>query len=117
MKTLTLSLIAAAMTLGMPAIANEAHHPDQGKPAAVQPGANTSTSARGASQDATSMMEMMDAMHRQMEQLRDTSDPNEREKLLRQHMQAMRDMMVAMHGMGGAKSSGGMTSQQDMHEQ
>ena len=36
MKKLMLSLIAAAMTLGMPAVANEAHHPDQGKPAAVQ---------------------------------------------------------------------------------
>lgn len=101
MKKLMFSLIAAAMTVGTPAAANEAHHPDQGKPAAVQPGRDTSLPA--ASKDFTAGMERMDAMHRQMEQLRNTTDPQEREKLLREHLQAAHDTMAMMHGMDSDK--------------
>ena len=110
MKKLMLSLIAAAMTVGVPAVANEAHHPDQSKPAAVQPGPDSSPPA--ASQDGATMMGMMDAMHRQMEQLRNMTDPKDREKLLQEHMQGMHEMMVTMHGMGDAKDRGGMMTDQ-----
>lgn len=47
------------------------------------------------------VQEKMKAMQAQMDKIRDTTDPKERQKLMREHMQAMQENMKAMHGMGG----------------
>lgn len=52
------------------------------------------------------MHENMKKMQQQMEQLKVTSDPAEREKLMRQHMQTMQENMMTMRGMGGMMMQG-----------
>jgi len=49
----------------------------------------------------TQMQQNMAAMHVQMEQLRATTDPKERQRLLQAHMQAMQDNMKTMREMTG----------------
>ena len=36
-----------------------------------------------------------------MEKIRATTDPNESQKLMQEHMQTMQEYMKMMHGMGG----------------
>jgi len=59
------------------------------------------------------MQENMKTMQQQMAKLRATSDPKERQKLMREHMQTMQENMKTMRGMGGpmmmgSGQSGGM---------
>ena len=53
------------------------------------------------------MQEKMKAMQAQMDKIRKTSDPKERQKLMQDHMQAMQENMKTMHGMGGPMMKGG----------
>ncbi len=52
------------------------------------------------------MQENMKKMQQQMDQLRVTGDPAERERLMQQHMQTMQDNMMTMRGMGGMMMQG-----------
>ena len=45
----------------------------------------------------------MKAMQAQMDKIRNTTEPTERQKLMQEHMQAMQENMKAMRGMGGKK--------------
>ncbi|MCC8402982.1 hypothetical protein LJ655_13990 [Paraburkholderia sp. MMS20-SJTN17] len=45
--------------------------------------------------------EQMKTMQAQMEQIRKTQDPQERQKLLQQHLATMQTAMTVMHGMWG----------------
>lgn len=54
------------------------------------------------------MQEKMKAMQAQMDKIRKTSDPMERQKLMQAHMQAMQENMKMMHGMGSGQSGGMM---------
>ena len=59
------------------------------------------------------MQENMKTMQQQMAKLRATTDPKERQKLMREHMQTMQENMKTMRGMGGpmmmgSGQSGGM---------
>jgi periplasmic protein CpxP/Spy len=54
------------------------------------------------------MQEKMKAMQAQMDNIRKTSDPKERQKLMQAHMQAMQENMKMMHGMGGGQPGGMM---------
>ena len=47
------------------------------------------------------MVERMKALQAQMDKIRQTTDPKEREKLLAEHMKTMQEGMQAMRGMGG----------------
>ena len=47
------------------------------------------------------MLERMKTMQAQMEKIRQTTDPKEREKLLAVHMKSMQEGMQMMRGMGG----------------
>ncbi|MFM0036225.1 hypothetical protein [Paraburkholderia strydomiana] len=47
------------------------------------------------------LQEQMKAMQAQMEQIRKTQDPQERQKLLEQHWATMQSAMTIMHGMWG----------------
>ena len=49
----------------------------------------------------------MKAMQAQMDNIRKTSDPKERQKLMQAHMQAMQENMKMMHGMVGPMMMGG----------
>lgn len=49
----------------------------------------------------TQMQENMKTMQQQMERLRTTTDPKERQKLMEEHMQTMQKNMTAMRSMGG----------------
>jgi hypothetical protein len=46
-------------------------------------------------------LERMKTMQAQMEKIRQTTDPKEREKLLAEHMKSMQEGMQMMRGMGG----------------
>jgi hypothetical protein len=47
------------------------------------------------------LQEQMTTMQAQMEQIRKTQDPQERQKLLQQHWATMQNAMTIMHGMWG----------------
>ncbi len=53
------------------------------------------------------MQDNMKKMQQQMEKIRATTDPKERQKLMQAHMQAMQENMKAMRGMGGPMMMGG----------
>ena len=53
-------------------------------------------------------MEKMKAMQAQMETIRIVTDPEVRQRLMQDHMQAMQDCMKDMRGMGGPMMQGGM---------
>ena len=55
----------------------------------------------------TQMQEKMKTMQGQMDNIRKTTDPKERQKLMQAHMQAMQENMKAMRGMGGPMMKGG----------
>jgi hypothetical protein len=56
------------------------------------------------------MQEKMKAMQAQMDTIRNTTDPKARQKLMREHMQAMQENMAMMRGMGGPMMMGGQKS-------
>lgn len=90
MKTTILIAAIAAGALSVPiASAQEKAVPE---PPAV---------AMDMGQQMSRMQQNMTAMQAQMQQIRATTDPKERHKLLQAHMQAMQDNMTAMSGMGG----------------
>jgi len=53
------------------------------------------------------MQEKMKTMQGQMDKIRKTTDPKERQKLMQEHMQAMQENMKTMRGMGGPMMTGG----------
>jgi len=53
------------------------------------------------------MPRMQENMQTQMDKIRKTTDPKERQKLMQEHMQAMQENMKAMRGMGGPMMKGG----------
>jgi len=52
------------------------------------------------------MQEKMKAMQGQMDRIRKTTDPKERQKLMQEHTQAMQENMKMMRGMGGPMMMG-----------
>ena len=52
------------------------------------------------------MQARMKAMQAQMDTIRNTKDPKERQKLMQEHMQAMQANMKMMRGMGGGPMAG-----------
>ena len=53
------------------------------------------------------MQEKMKAMQGQMDRIRATTDPKERQKLMQEHMQGMQENMKSMRGMGGPMMKSG----------
>lgn len=47
------------------------------------------------------LQENMNTLQQQMEKLRATTDPTERQKLMHEHIRTMQENMNTMHGMGG----------------
>jgi hypothetical protein len=53
------------------------------------------------------MHENMSAAQQQMDKFRGTTDPKQRRKLMREHMQTLQDSMKMMHSMEGPMTMGG----------
>ena len=103
LATLLLVLPFAAQ----PALAEDAHHPDQAgqAPAATSAGA----AQQGASdREVQALNQQMSKMQALMRQIKRTKNPAERSKLLSEHMAMMRQGMMMMQGMGGGGMMGGM---------
>jgi len=100
MKTINTLLFAilTALALSVPyAIADDAHHPDQPKPQS----ATTAAPAAPASADkpVRAMKENTRKMQTQLDKIGRAKNPQERQKLLQEHMQAMRENMMLGKGM------------------
>jgi len=99
---MTVLAVSAALIVTAPVLAQDAHHPEragQGAPTAkAQLAPISSTDAETRFEHARQQMKKMLA---QMDKIYQTKDPKERQRLVTEHMQTMRDTMQAMHGMGG----------------
>lgn len=129
MKKLLMSGVVAVLCSGAPAVyADDAHHPDQaGAPAAkAAPGKTAPAGKKPAASkkpvgDAACCIadEQMGKAQERMKQalalmvkLREAKDPAERQRLMQEHTQAMRDTMDMMHGMKMGSGMGMMGSGQ-----
>ena len=114
--TLKTALIAAAcLAVSAPVLAVDEHHPDEPKkPAATKPAAKALAKPPAGAKPGAAMMDMgkmqeqMKQMQAQMEKIRATSDPKERQRLLAEHMKAMHEGMGMMQGMMGGGMGMGM---------
>ena len=69
--------------------------------APAKPAMNMDADKQGAKTQAN-----MEKMQKQMDQIAATTEPKERQKLMQEHMQSMKDSMKSMGGMGGPKMKG-----------
>ena len=105
MKKLHVIALATGMILMAPiAFAqtkeeHESHHPDAAITA--PPAAQQESKGSAGMEGMQSMQKNMKTMHELMEKIHSSNDPAEKEQLLKQHMQAMRDQMKGMQGKGG----------------
>jgi hypothetical protein len=90
---IAIALLAAALAV-QPLTA--AAQSTTGKPAA-KPGAGMQMDSKLQQQ----MMNRMKEMQAHMEKIRQTTDPNERQKLMAEHMKSMQEGMQMMRGAGG----------------
>jgi len=130
MKKLLISSVVVALCAGVPVVyADDAHHPEQGSASASKPvaGKNVLSKQPAAPDKAMSSgvadAQMVKAQERMkqaqalMAKLRETQDPAERQKLMREHTQAMRDTMGMMRGMKmGMEGCQGMGMMMGMHQ-
>lgn len=108
MKTLpllTASLIAASMSLVLPAHADDAHHPEKA-------GAVVNAPAPVAAPTIRKMQDNAKKLQSQLNQIAKAKTETERRTLLSAHMQTMQENMMMAQGMSGMEcpmmSSGGM---------
>ncbi|HVK54983.1 MAG TPA: hypothetical protein VM532_08135 [Burkholderiales bacterium] len=112
MKTFLLALPLCLSLASGPVWSEDAHHPDEQKKTAS--GTVKSAAASSAKTDKVAdkqqipMQENMKKMQAQMAKIHQTTDPKERERLLQDHMQTMREAMQSMRGMGGGMMMGMM---------
>ena len=109
MNRLTLAATVAVLMFSIPqAYAVDEHHPDKpGAPAKAAPGKDTKAAVgKEAGMPMAMMQENMLKMHDLMHRIRDTQDPQEREKLMQEQMRMMQENMKMMHGMKGCNMMG-----------
>ena len=118
MKLPVIPLLFCVSVLGGPVYAEDAHHTEADKPSAgtqAKPPAKLAAKPQAAKPAPMggAMMDNMRSMQAQMEKMRKTTDPKERDKLMQEHMKSMQDGMAKMHGMmGGAAAKGSDEAQQ-----
>lgn len=91
MRTTTLTALAASLLLALPAVAEEAHHPEQ-KTDAVQ-------AAKPAAKPLQRMQTNVKKMDAQLKRIANEKNETERNRLLGEHMQTMRESMMLAGGM------------------
>lgn len=97
----TLTAIAASLLLALPAFAEEAHHPEQKTdtaPATTAPAAPTSKN-QTAAQPLQQMQANVKKMDAQVKRIAKEKNDTERNRLLGEHMQTMRENMMLAGGM------------------
>jgi hypothetical protein len=101
MKTIAITVIAAGLLAATPAIAgHEGHAPDAKEVA----GSRDANACPPGGQDLFDYM--MFNLEVQMEAIRDTDDPEERRRLLRNHMQTVGEALDLLDDRGAAPRSG-----------
>jgi len=103
---LTTAFLAAALAAPI-ARADDAHHPEDKQPATQAP--RSAPAPRVDEKSAKQMQDHMAKMPELMAKLQKATDPAERQKLLDEHRQAMREGMAMMRGMGGGMMRGMMS--------
>ncbi|ACC75362.1 hypothetical protein PPMP20_02785 [Paraburkholderia phymatum] len=100
--------VAICLALSSPML-----HAASKDPAASQSASKTqSPDTAGFDKNLARFQEQMKTMQAQMDQIRKTHDPKERQKLLQQHWATMQSAMTTMHGMWGPGMMGhGMMGQ------
>jgi hypothetical protein len=88
---------ALALALSCTAYAQKDPAPDSASP----PAGKATPDPKAFDRDMAAMNEKMKEMHALMDKIAQATDPAERDKLLRQHWDLMRDAMGRMHGMWG----------------
>lgn len=88
MKRILIASLVSALTVAPLAYADDAHHPDR------DPSAATSPAQPPVDQSALRMQENVKRMQSQLDRVRKAKDAKERERLLADHMQAMRENMA-----------------------
>lgn len=107
MKRTLIATLVAGLALAPITYAEDAHHPDKDQPAAAPAQAPVD-------QTAQRMQENVKRMQSQLDRVRKTKDAGERERLLAEHMQTMRENMALGQtmmpggGMGMMGGAGGM---------
>src|SRR3990167_10619549 len=136
MKKLLIGSVVVVLCTGASAVyADDAHHPEQGSAPASKPAAGKNVlpkqpaapdkSMGSAESSGVADAQMVKAQERMkqaqalMAKLRETKDPAERRKLMREHAQVMRDTMgmmreMKMGMMGGGQGMGMMGGGQGM---
>jgi hypothetical protein len=104
-KTTMLAAFATLSMAAMPIYAVDEHHPEKAQQAAAPMEAQPEAVA---DRQIMQARETMRKLQEQMGKIRQTSDPKERQKLMREHMQTMQEGMKQLRGMGGMKRPGGM---------
>jgi len=110
MKTSIFAAVIAYAVLSAPgAYADDTHHPDKKDvPAISAPTKGTKASTgKGAEASMAPMQDNMLKMHEQMHKIMQAKDPKQRDKLVQEHMQMMREHMKTMGGMMGQGMMGG----------
>jgi len=134
MKKLLIGSAVAALFVGAPVVyADDAHHPEQGSASASKPSAGKNVlpkqpatpdksmgNAEGSGAADAQMAKAQERMKQAqalMVKLREAKNPAERQKLMREHTQAMHDTMGMMRGMKmGMDGCQGMGMHQMMEE-
>ncbi|MHB9100144.1 MAG: hypothetical protein ACYC2E_01305 [Sulfuricella sp.] len=98
MNKLYLAVIALSATLSVPALAVDAHHPDQPK---SQPATAAPVAPASADKSVQTMKENTRKMQAQLDRIGRAKNPQERQMLLQEHMQTMRENMMIGKGMMG----------------
>lgn len=88
-----------AATLALPALAEDAHHPDQAKPSAAAP-------AKAPEQSVKKMQSNVKLMQAQLNRLGKAKDEAEFQKILAEHRQTMQENMMLAAGMAGMAGGG-----------
>ena len=109
-KLLISNMVAGLMMSASVAYADDAHHPDQGGTPAVKSASDKAVSSDVADAQMAKAQERMKQAQALMARLREAKDPAERQRLMQEHMQAMRDTMDMMRGMKMGMMGGGQGS-------
>lgn len=102
-------LTTAMIVLAMPmtsSYAVDAHHPGKQAQGLSMP------AQQGGGMMTEKMQAHMKKMMQQMDEIRDTGDPDKRDKLIEEHMKSMQEGMEMMRGMGGGMMMGAMGGNQ-----
>ena len=101
----TVSGLLAALSLTFsPAFADDAHHPEKSDGAATGNPAATAPAKPAAADEANKQLTRAQILMQRIEQ---TSDAAERQRLMQEHLRAMREGMGMMRGMGAKGGMGG----------